>query len=179
MLSRKNVVQPKNVNLNDIIVEVEKMLATGDRRRYPARIRSEPFPGTRAGGSRAVAPGADEPGGQCARCHARTAVPCASKPANVDLDENFAETHAGMKPGPLCPTESQRHRCGHDQGGSVSPLRAILHHQGNRGRDGAGPGNGIRHRQAMRRIDLGPERTGPGTTFTIHLPRMPRPGRGR
>ena len=51
---------------------------------------------------------------------------------------------------PVRPAVGQRHRLRHGRKDCVADLRAVLHHQGPRARDGAGPFDGLRDRQAER-----------------------------
>ena len=79
--------------------------------------------------------------------------------SNVTLDEDYARFHAPLPAGRLRDGRHQRYRRGHGQRNAVAYLRTLLHHQGN---EGNRPGlvHRIRHRQAERRIYLGPQRIG-------------------
>src|SRR2546426_962326 len=54
-----------------------------------------------------------------------------------------------------------RHRQRHGRSDAGPPVRAVLHHQGDRPRHRARPGDGVRGGQAERRPHLGLQRTGP------------------
>ncbi len=64
--------------------------------------------------------------------------------------------------GRLRPDRGGRQRPGHERGGHGQDIRAVLHHQaGGRGH-GPGPGHGLRHRQAGRRLDSRGQQARPG-----------------
>ena len=69
--------------------------------------------------------------------------------ANVELDEHYARAHARGDAGALRRAHGDRYRHRHDAGGAGAPVRAVLHHQRDRQRHGARPGDRPRHRHAQ------------------------------
>ena len=61
---------------------------------------------------------------------------------------------------PLCASLYPRRRHRHERGDEKPRLRALLHHQADGARHGAGPGDGVRNREAERRAHPGGDRTG-------------------
>ena len=95
---RKQVLQPSMVNLNAIIVDVDKML----RRLISENVEIITRPAPRLGSIKADL-GADrtgfaEPGHQCARRDARGGT-LTLETANVELDQAYADEHAGVRAG--------------------------------------------------------------------------------
>ncbi len=98
VLSRKQVIQPKDVNLNDIIVEVERMLG----RVIGEDIRLECVLSPCLG-SVLADPGQLHQVLMNLAINARDAMPTGGtlriETRNIDLDDRLAEQHAYMKPG--------------------------------------------------------------------------------
>ena len=98
VLSRKQVIQPRDVNLNDVIVEVERMLG----RVIGEDIRLECNLSPCLGGVLAD-PGQLHQVLMNLAINARDAMPTGGtlriETRNVDLDDRLAEQHAYMKPG--------------------------------------------------------------------------------
>ena len=161
VLSRKQVVQTKEVNLNDIIVEVEKML--GRVIGEDIRLESVLSPSL---GCVLADPGQMHQILMNLSVNARDAMPNGGtlliETTNIDLEEGFAGPHAEVPAGRYVQLKVTDTGVGMTQEVHVPPVRAVLHHQKGGGRNGFGPGDGVRDRQAMRRIDLGiqPARSG-------------------
>jgi CheY-like chemotaxis protein len=111
VLSRKQVIRPKDVNLNDIIVEVERMLGRviGEDIRLESVL--SPCLGSVLADSGqlhqvlmnlAINARDAMPGGGTLRIETR----------NVDLDDHFAEQHAYMKPGEYVQLQVSDTGCG-------------------------------------------------------------------
>ncbi|MCK7469486.1 MAG: hypothetical protein MZU95_00805 [Desulfomicrobium escambiense] len=86
-----------------------------------------------------------------------------------------APTTPGFVPASTCMLAVSDNGCGMDQEMHGAALRAVLHHQGDGQGHRAGPGHGLRHRQAERRLHQRLQRAGPGHD----LQDLPAPPRGR
>jgi PAS domain S-box-containing protein len=99
MFSRQQVVEPKVLDLNDVITGVNKML----QRILGADVDLVSLPAPRLGSVR-VDPGSMEQVIMNLVINARDAMPTGGKltleTANVFLDEEYARDHHGVKPGP-------------------------------------------------------------------------------
>ncbi len=91
------------------------------------------------------------------------------------LDENFTKTHGFGRSGRVCETlrVGYRHRYGRADHGTY--LRALLHHERSRQRDGPRTRERLRHREAARRLHHRFEPPFNGTTFDIYLPLIDPP----
>jgi PAS domain S-box-containing protein len=98
MFSRQQVVEPKVVDLNDVLAGLDKML----RRIVGADVDFASLPGVPLGRVR-VDPGSMEQVVMNLVVNARDAMPTGGKltmeTANVELDEAFAADHYGVRPG--------------------------------------------------------------------------------
>ena len=128
LLSRKQVVQRKEVNLNEIIVEVERML--GRVIGEDIRLESVLSPDL---GLVLADPGQLHQVLMNLAVNARDAMPGGGtlliETANMDLDEGLIEQHAEVEPGRYVQLEGQRYRHRHAARGDGAPIRAVLHHQ--------------------------------------------------
>ena len=74
---------------------------------------------------------------------------------NVELDEHVRRPLRHRARRPARDARRHRHGCRHERRPAGAPLRAVLHDEGARQGHGPGPLDGLRHRQAERRLDLG------------------------
>jgi PAS domain S-box-containing protein len=171
LLSRKQVTQVSDVNLNDIVTEVEKMLA----RVIGEDIRLESVLSSSLGYGRADA-------GQVHQIlmnlaiNARDAMPGGGtlliETANADLDDTYAERHPEVKPGPYVQLKVSDTGIGMPQD-VMSHLFEPFFTTKNPG-EGTGLGLATVYgivKQSGGSIQVYSE-PGIGTTFTIYLPRV-------
>ncbi len=129
--SRKQMLAPRIVNLNDVATENIKMLT----RMIGEDIDLVMVPAPNLWPIRADAGQIDQVIMNLA-VNARDAMPSGGKltieTSNVTLDEEYARFHAPLRPGDYVMLAHQRHRRWHGHRHSVAHLRAFLHHQGTR-----------------------------------------------
>ena len=130
--SRKQVLQPRVLDLNAVVPRHGADAAPADRRGHRARDRARP----RTSGRVKADPGQieqvhHEPGGQRPRRHARRAAGSPSRPPTSSWTTSYARSHVRCRPGPL--RDAGGHAtpaCGMDARDPGPHLRALLHHQG-------------------------------------------------
>ena len=157
--SRKTVLEPKVLDLNEVVRETEKflrrligedILLTAVLDPTISRVKVDPGQLGQVLMNLAV--------------NARDAMPKGGKltmeTRNVELDQEYARIARRRAAGPLRLAVDDRHRQRHDAGSEGPHLRAVLHHKGSRQGDRAGAGGGPRHRQAERRACGGLQRAG-------------------
>ena len=69
--SRRQVLQPRVVNLNSLVTETERMLQRLMGEDIEQKVLLDPHAGENEGGPRTDRPGHYESGSKCARCHAQ------------------------------------------------------------------------------------------------------------
>ena len=171
VLSRKQVIQPKDVNLNEIIVEVERMLG----RVIGEDIRLECVLSPCLGSVLADS-------GQLHQVlmnlaiNARDAMPTGGtlriETRNIDVDDRFAGQHAYMKPGGYVQLQVCDTGCGMTKGVMAHVFEPFFTTK----KAGVGTGLGLATvygivKQSGGSI-LADSEPGKGATFTIFLPRI-------
>jgi PAS domain S-box-containing protein len=172
--SRKQVLQPKVFNLNSLIVDLDKML----RRLISEDIELRTVTDPQLGATRAD-PGQIEQVVMNLVLNARDAIKSGGKitieTANVILDEDFAQGHAGARPGPHVMLAVS------DTGDGISPeiLPHIFEPFFTTKEVGRGTGLGLSTVYGIVKQSGGNvlvySQPGRGTTFKIYLPRMDEP----
>ncbi len=159
--SRQQMLEPRVIDLNDVVAGVDKML----RRIIGEDVRARdqagaPF-GLHQDGSGTARTGHHEPRGQRARCDARGRQAHTRDEARR-FDQRLRRGAGGGSARLVHHAGGQRYRLRHGRGHAGSHVRALLHDEGPRQRDGARPRDGARHRQSERRLPLGEQRVEPG-----------------
>ena len=176
--ARKQLIEPKVLDLNDLILDMNKLL----RRVIGENIEliSLPEPDLRRV---RVDPGQIEQVLVNLAVNARDAMPRGGmltiETANTTLGTGAIQ-HAGDDRGAVCAAGGERHRHRYDRRGTAASVRAVLHHQAAWARHRPGPGHLLRHCQAARRYIWPYSEVGQGTTIKISLPQVEgRPRRAR
>ena len=146
--SRKQVLKPELLNLNEIVVELETMLRPLIGEDIVLTTRLDP-----ALGPIEADPGQLEQVVMNLVVNARDAMPAGGalsiETANVDVRGRRRRLDRAR---PLRHADGARHRRGNGRGDAVADLRAVLHDEGVRQGNGARPRHGVRDRQAERRL---------------------------
>ena len=159
--SRKQVLQPRVLDLNLVVADMDKMLRRliGEDIELKTSLR-EPLGSVRAD------PGQIEQVLMNLVVNARDAMPGAGslliETAEVDLDASYVALHPGAHPGPHVLLAVSDTGAGHGRGDRLPDLRALLHDQGAREGDRPRPVHGLRDRRAERRPCRRVQRDGTG-----------------
>ena len=144
-LSRKQMIEPTLLDLNVVVTDMRAMLGRliGEDVKIVLALRPEL-------GCVKADRGQVEQIVLNLAVNARDAMPTGGtltiETGNVELDEHDATALGlSLKPGPYVAL-AERHGHRHDAGGAGSPVRAILHHEGDRQRHRARPGDRPQHR---------------------------------
>ena len=158
--SRRQVLQPKIINLNTALSKVEPML-----RRVIGEDIVMTVTGKAASPYVRVDPGQVEQVVMNLVVNARDAMPQGGRltveTADAVLDEAARRRSARREARPLRHAVGDRLRHRHAAGSARAHLRAVLHHQGRRQGHRPRPLHRLRHRPSKRRPHLGLERVGP------------------
>jgi two-component system, cell cycle sensor histidine kinase and response regulator CckA len=152
--SRKTVLSPRVINLNEIVVNLDSLL----RRLIGEDIEIRTLPASDLGSVKAD-PSQIEQVVMNLALNARDA-----DATRRNRDPGNAECHPGhnLRARPsvgrawkVRDAGGQRYGRGHEPGNSGAHFRAVLHNQGNRQRHRLGAVDGVRHRKTERRLHLG------------------------
>ena len=171
--SRKQVLQPQRLDLNQVVANLDKML----RRIIGEDIDLVTVPGPELGAVQAD-PGQIEQVVMNLAVNARDAMPQGGKltieTANVDLDAAYAQEHLEVQSGPYVMLAVIDTGVGYGPGVPGPDLRALLHHQEDGQGHRAGAVHGLWHCQAERRLHLCLQQPRGGHYFQD----LPAPARG-
>ena len=170
--SRRQVLHPRVVDLNQIVAGMETMLQRIIGDDISVSIRLAPglaaVEADRAQLERVILNLA---------ANARDAMPGGGvltiETANADVDEAQVVAHGDGLARPARAARGLGHGHRHGRGRHQAPVRALLHHQAGRRRHRARPRDGLRRGQAERRRDLRLQRAGPRQ----HVQDLPAGGR--
>jgi PAS domain S-box-containing protein len=171
MFSRQQVVQPRVLDLNELMSAMDKML----RRLIGADVELHTIPGAGLGRVRAD-PGSIEQVIVNLAVNARDAMPAGGKltmeTANAEIDEEFVKTHAGAKPGEYVMLSVSDSGCGMDR----QTLSRVFEPFFTTKEKGKGTGLGLSTvfgivQQSGGTIWVYSE-VGMGTSFKVYLPRV-------
>ena len=173
--SRKQIVQPRVVDLNEVVRGMETMLSRLIGEDVDPRHPSRPGGGMRPGGPRPARADGRQPGGQRARRDAPRGT--------ADARDRLRPARRRLRPAACgaprrAPRAPGRSRHGRRDGRAHqgASLRAVLHDEGPGQGNRARAGDGLRHRDAERGLRSG-SRASPdkGPAFIIDLPRVDAP----
>ncbi len=127
--SRRQVLQPKVLDLNKLVTSLSTMLQRLIGEDIDLRLVLPPELGRVS-----ADPGQMEQVLMNLVVNARDAMPKGGiltiETANVELDDEYASRHIAVKPGHVRDAGGERHRDGHGRGHPGPAVRAVFHHQG-------------------------------------------------
>ena len=167
--SRRQVLQPKVIDLNIALSKVEPMLRRVIGEDIVMTVTGKAAQRVRARRSRPGRTGGDEPGGQRARRDAAGRPPDRRNRRRRCSTKRRWPTCPTRKPGRLRDAVGVGHRRRHAAGGARAHLRAVLHDQGRRQGHRPRPVDRLRHRPPERRPHRRVERAG----AWHHVPHLP------
>ena len=149
--SRKQIATPTVLSLNQVVTDSGQLLQRLIGEDITIVTRLDADPGNVMGGPATTGPGPDEPGDQCARCHA-------TRRADRDRDRQKGNRRGGGialrgPAGPVFRPFGCRYGCGYECGDSAKDLRTVLYYQGSGYGHRARAKHGIRHCAPCRRLD--------------------------
>ena len=159
MFSRQQIVEPRVVDLNEVLVGMDRML----QRVLGADVDLVSLPAEHLGRVR-VDPGSMEQVLMNLVVNARDAMPTGGKltleTGNVVLDEAYARAHHGVAPGPYVMLMVTDSRCWHRPGHPPRIFEPFFTTKEKEQRDWPRPLDGFRDRPAVQRERLGLQRAG-------------------
>ena len=172
--SRRQVLQPKVLDLNKLVTSLSTMLRRLIGEDIDLRLVLPPELGRVS-----ADPGQVEQVLMNLVVNARDAMPKGGiltiETDNVNLDGEYVGRHIAVRPGTYVMLAVSDNGTGMDEATQIPAVRAVLHHQGHRQGDRAGAFHGVRDRQAERRQHRRIQRTGPRYDHQ-GLPAAHRPG---
>ena len=167
--SRRQIMQPRVINLNAVIGQTEKML----RRLIGEDIQLVMSLGADTGNIKAD-PNHIEQAIVNLAVNARDAMPRRRTDHHRNLQcpdrRDLCQNPHGCEARGVRHDRRQRHGSRHGFRHAAAYLRTVFHHQATRKRHRTGPGHGLRHGQAERRRYLGIQRARPGHHIQTLLP---------
>ena len=174
--SRKQVISPKPVDLNEVVTGLDGLLRRliGEDIELRATLTRQD-----------VIVMADS--GQIEQVlinlctNARDAMPAGGKLSigiSTVIVKEQSQEHRHRQARSLCPGDGVRHRQRHRRTDQGKDLRALFYDEGNGKGDRAGSFHRLRNHQAAQRFYHGPERAPTGTTFKLYLPLVGTAGTG-
>ena len=172
--SRRQMLQPRIIDVNDSIRQLEKplrRLISGDVE-LVTNLAPELMPVK-------VDPASVDQILVSLAVNARDAMPAGGRltieTSNVELAADFGDTPALVVPGPQCPRHCRRHRSRHGRGHAGTRFRAVLYNKGTGQRQRPRSRDRLWHREAERRVHLRrePPRGGHGLQDVLYRPRSP------
>jgi PAS domain S-box-containing protein len=148
LFSRRQVMQPRDLDLNESITSLAKMLrrVIGEDVQLQLHLHPEPL-ATRAD------PGMLDQVLLNLAVNARDAMPEGGRLRKGGLRRGRRGPASRSPTRPVCAADRLRHRGGRPTRDRAANLRALFHHQGSRQGHGAGAGHGVRHRAAASGLD--------------------------
>ena len=173
--ARRQIIEPKIVDLNSLVLNVDKMLRRLLGEDVELVTVPDPEPLARAHRSGPVRAGAGEPGGERPRRDAGRRARLLIETSNVFLDADFARHHATVQPGPHVLLSVTDTGTGMDQ----EVLAHIFEPFFTTKEVGKGTGLGLATCYGIVKQNRGSiwvySERGIGTTFKIYLPRAEAP----